>query len=134
MAEKTEAENVRRTRCLPNVGSWLLQLIASLAIHRLLLYPALPPKIDENHPTWLHLQIREFDPSFDEGKARSHRPNISNHEEGSRWTLGFPDAKACDATRLLILEEINKQRSSVESLLAPLLQDRSENSTHCQEE
>jgi len=81
----------------------------------------LNPKIDENHPTWLHLQIREFDPTFDEKKSRSHRMNAANHEEDGKWTLGFSNAKACDAARLLILEETNKQRSSVESLLAPLL-------------
>ncbi|PSS24406.1 Protein CLEC16A like [Actinidia chinensis var. chinensis] len=94
----------------------------------------LNPKIDVNHPTWLHLQIREFGPSFDESKTRSHGQNTSSDEECGRWTIGFPDAKACDAARLLVLDEINKQRYSVEGLLAPLLQDRSENSTNCQEE
>lgn len=88
------------------------------------------PKIDENHPTWLHLQIREFDPTFDEKKSRSHRINATNHEEDGKWTLGFTNAKACDAARLLILEETNKQRSSVESLLAPLL-NISQHITNC---
>ncbi|KAL7170660.1 hypothetical protein ACSBR2_035524 [Camellia fascicularis] len=87
----------------------------------------LNPNVDEKHPTWLHLQIREFDPKFDESKTRSHHLNTSNHEENGRWTLGFPDADACVAAQLLILEETNKQRSSVESLLAPLLQTRSQN-------
>ncbi|GMP84219.1 hypothetical protein CsSME_00037833 [Camellia sinensis var. sinensis] len=87
----------------------------------------LNPNVDEKHPTWLHLRIREFDPKFDESKTRSHHLNTSNHEENGRWTLGFPDADACVAAQLLILEETNKQRSSVESLLAPLLQTRSQN-------
>lgn len=87
----------------------------------------LNPNVDEKHPTWLHLQIREFDPKFDESKTRSHHLNTSNHEENGRWTLGFPDADACVAAQLLILEETNRQRSSVESLLAPLLQTRSQN-------
>ncbi|XP_058209807.1 protein TRANSPARENT TESTA 9-like isoform X1 [Rhododendron vialii] len=91
----------------------------------------LNPKIDENHPTWLHLQIREFDPTFDEKKLRSHRVNATNHEEDGKWTIGFTNSKACDAARLLILEETNKQRSSVESLLAPLL-NISQHIANCQ--
>ncbi|KAF7146244.1 hypothetical protein RHSIM_Rhsim04G0130200 [Rhododendron simsii] len=91
----------------------------------------LNPKIDENHPTWLHLQIREFDPTFDEKKLRSHRVNATNHEQDGKWTIGFTNAKACDAARLLILEETNKQRSSVESLLAPLL-NISQHIANCQ--
>lgn len=89
------------------------------------------PKIDENHPTWLHLQIREFDPTFDGKKLRSHRVNATNHEQDGKWTIGFTNAKACDAARLLILEETNKQRSSVESLLAPLL-NISQHIANCQ--
>lgn len=46
---------------------------------------------------------------------------MSNHLADGRWVLGFPDEKACEAARLLILEEARKQRSSVESLLSPLL-------------
>jgi protein CLEC16A len=48
---------------------------------------------------------------------------MSNHVADGRWTIGFPNAKACEAARLLILEETCKQRSFVESLLTPLLQD-----------
>lgn len=48
---------------------------------------------------------------------------MSNQFADGRWTLGFPNVKACEAARLLILEETRKQRSFVESILAPLLQD-----------
>ncbi|KAA8516800.1 hypothetical protein F0562_017090 [Nyssa sinensis] len=85
----------------------------------------LRPKIDESHPTWLHLWIREFEPRFDASKTRDHHSNTSNPEADGRWTLGFPNAVACEAARLLVLEETSKQRSSVESLLSPLLQDSS---------
>ncbi|XP_070665753.1 protein TRANSPARENT TESTA 9-like isoform X8 [Malus domestica] len=81
------------------------------------------PKIDEDHPTWLHLQIREFEPKLYKSRVRGHRSGKSNHVADGRWTLGFPNAKACEAARLSILEETRKQRSSVESVLAPLLQN-----------
>ncbi|XP_021816875.1 uncharacterized protein LOC110759147 isoform X2 [Prunus avium] len=84
----------------------------------------LNPKVDEDHPTWLHLQIREFEPKLHKIKVRGHQSSgMSNHVADGRWTLGFSNAKACEAARLSILEEIRKQRSSVESILAPLLQD-----------
>ncbi|PQM39906.1 uncharacterized protein Pyn_23018 [Prunus yedoensis var. nudiflora] len=84
----------------------------------------LNPKVDEDHPTWLHLQIREFEPKLHKTKVRGHQSSgMSNHVADGRWTLGFSNAKACEAARLSILEEIRKQRSSVESILAPLLQD-----------
>ncbi|OMO68546.1 hypothetical protein COLO4_29595 [Corchorus olitorius] len=81
----------------------------------------LSPKIDEDHPTWLHLRIREFYPKFLTAKGKQSK--VSNPAVDGRWTLGFPSAKACETARLLILEEASKQRSSVESILAPLLQD-----------
>lgn len=80
------------------------------------------PKIDENHRTWLHLQIREFDPKFGNNKTRADELKNSNHVTDGRWTLGFSDADTCEAARLFIIEEINKQRSAVENLVAPLLQ------------
>ncbi|GAB4833270.1 hypothetical protein Ancab_031517 [Ancistrocladus abbreviatus] len=80
----------------------------------------LSPKIDENHPTWLHLQIREFNPKHADKRSNQ---NSSNNEVDGRWTLGFPDAEACEAARLLIAQETCKQRSYVESLLAPFLYD-----------
>ncbi|KAG5553232.1 hypothetical protein RHGRI_011181 [Rhododendron griersonianum] len=103
----------------------------NLPLVQLILHILKQPKIDENHLQWLHLQIREFDPTFDEKKLRSHRVNATNHEQDGKWTIGFTNAKACDAARLLILEETNKQRSSVESLLAPLL-NISQHIANCQ--
>ncbi|KAK3226976.1 hypothetical protein Dsin_006838 [Dipteronia sinensis] len=83
----------------------------------------LSPKIDKEHQTWLHLWIREFDPISSVSKTRGHNPKKSNSAVDGRWTLGFPSAKACEAARLLIHEETCKQRSFVESKLAPLLQN-----------
>ncbi|BBH07578.1 hypothetical protein Prudu_019556, partial [Prunus dulcis] len=83
----------------------------------------LNPKVDEDHPTWLHLQIREFEPKLHKIKVGHQSSGMSNHVADGRWTLGFSNANACEAARLSILEEIRKQRSSVESILAPLLQD-----------
>ncbi|KAJ4705378.1 Protein CLEC16A like [Melia azedarach] len=83
----------------------------------------LSPKIDEDHPTWLHLRIRDFDPRSKASKTRGYNSNVSSAAVDGRWTLGFPSAKACETARLLILEETYKQRSFIKSLLAPLLQN-----------
>ncbi|KAL5742088.1 hypothetical protein ACOSP7_028820 [Xanthoceras sorbifolium] len=83
----------------------------------------LSPKLDEEHQTWLHLRIREFDPRSSVSKTRGPIPKRSNSAVDGRWTLGFPSAKACEAARLLIDEETCKQRSFVETKLAPLLQN-----------
>lgn len=83
------------------------------------------PKRDESQPTWLHLRIREFEPRFDTSKTIGKYSIASNHVADGRWTLGFSSVEACEAARLLILEEIQKQRYSVESLLAPLLRSSS---------
>ncbi|GAY32954.1 hypothetical protein CUMW_004930 [Citrus unshiu] len=82
----------------------------------------LRPTIDEDHPTWLHLWIREFDPRSKARKSRGCNLHVSNSALDGRWTLGFPSAKGCEIARLLILEETYKQRSFIKSLLAPLLQ------------
>ncbi|OAY42978.1 protein TRANSPARENT TESTA 9 isoform X2 [Manihot esculenta] len=86
----------------------------------------LSPKIDEDHPTWLHLRTREFDPKLNASKTRGYNLKGLNHAAEGRWTLGFPNTKACEAARLAILEQINKQKSCVRSTLAPLLQDNSD--------
>ncbi|XP_027367126.1 protein TRANSPARENT TESTA 9-like isoform X2 [Abrus precatorius] len=80
------------------------------------------PKIDEDHPSWLHLRIREFDPQFYTIKARRNHLSMPDQLADGRWTLGFPNAKACEEAQLAILNEITKQRSAVEYMLAPLLQ------------
>lgn len=79
------------------------------------------PTIDQNHPSWLHLRIREFDPQFYTLEARGNHLSMPDHLADGRWTLGFPDAKACEDAQLAILSEIAKQRSAVEVILAPLL-------------
>ncbi|XP_047311924.1 protein TRANSPARENT TESTA 9-like [Impatiens glandulifera] len=83
----------------------------------------LNPKADEKHRTWLHLQIREFEPVIPLGKNKrdTQASSSSIDEQDGRWTLGFSDANACEAARLSICEEISRQRSCVETLLAPFL-------------
>ncbi|KAK8468260.1 hypothetical protein PHAVU_007G269200 [Phaseolus vulgaris] len=82
------------------------------------------PKIDEEHSSWLHLRIREFDPQFYSMKARrNHLSMPDDHTADGRWTLGFPNARACEEAQLAILNEMGKQRSAVEYMLAPLLED-----------
>lgn len=80
----------------------------------------LTPKKDEKHATWLHLCMRDFSPKI---SGKRSNLNSSTHENVARWTLGFSDAGACEAARLLIYEETCKQRSFIESLLAPFLYD-----------
>ncbi|KAK7278721.1 hypothetical protein RJT34_23757 [Clitoria ternatea] len=80
------------------------------------------PRIDEDHPSWLHLRIREFDPHFYTSKARGNSLSMHDHLTDGRWTLGFPNTKACEEAHLAILNEITKQRSAVEYTFAPLLQ------------
>ncbi|CAJ1967231.1 unnamed protein product [Sphenostylis stenocarpa] len=81
------------------------------------------PKIDEDHSSWLHLRIREFDPQFYSIKARGNHLNMPDHSSDGRWTLGFPNAKACEEAQFAILNEIDKLRSAVKYMLAPLLED-----------
>lgn len=78
--------------------------------------------VDKKHLTWLHLRIRDYDPELEGRKTGRHRYIISDdHVVDRRWTLGFSSKEICNTACLLILEEISKQRSFVESLLAPLL-------------
>ncbi|XP_024459613.1 protein TRANSPARENT TESTA 9 isoform X3 [Populus trichocarpa] len=83
----------------------------------------LSPKIDEDQPTWLHLRIREFEPRINGGKNRSYNTKEFIQVADGRWTIGFPNAKACGTARLAILEETSKQRSSVRNALGPLFQN-----------
>ncbi|XP_054802114.1 protein TRANSPARENT TESTA 9-like isoform X2 [Prosopis cineraria] len=82
----------------------------------------LNPKIDEEHPSWLRLRIREFDAEFYTNKGNGKHLNPSDHVKDGIWTLGFPNKKACESAKLTIMSEITKQRSAVEYILAPLLQ------------
>ncbi|MED6134375.1 hypothetical protein PIB30_036525 [Stylosanthes scabra] len=79
------------------------------------------PTIDKDHPTWLHLRVREFNPKLYATKARGNSLSMPDHFVDGRWTLGFPDAKACKDGHSAILREITKQRSTVEAILAPLI-------------
>jgi protein CLEC16A len=80
------------------------------------------PKIDEDHPSWLLLRIRNFDPQFYTIKASENNLSMPEQLTDGRWILGFPNAKACEEAQLAILNEVTKLRSAVEYILAPLLQ------------
>lgn len=83
----------------------------------------LNPRVDEKHSTWLHLQIREYDPELEASKSsRYHSYTSDDHVIDRKWTLGFPNSESCEAARLVIVREISKLRSGVERLLAPLLE------------
>ncbi|CAJ2672799.1 unnamed protein product [Trifolium pratense] len=80
------------------------------------------PKIEVDHPSWLLLRIRNFDPRFYTIKARENNLSMPDQLKDGRWILGFPNAKACEEAQLAILNEVTKQRSAVEYILDPLLQ------------
>ncbi|KAI3984947.1 hypothetical protein MKX01_004715 [Papaver californicum] len=82
----------------------------------------LSPKIDDEHSTWLHLRIREFDPRVLAKKAGVNDFTSANNVVDGRWTLAFQTTEICDSALLLIRREIDKQLSSVKRLLAPFLQ------------
>ncbi|KAK7392665.1 hypothetical protein VNO78_21109 [Psophocarpus tetragonolobus] len=81
------------------------------------------PKIEKDHPSWLLLRIREFNPQFYSIKARGNHLNVPDPLADGRWTLGFPNERACEEAQLAILNQITKQRSAVEYMLAPFLHD-----------
>ncbi|XP_026427175.1 protein TRANSPARENT TESTA 9-like isoform X2 [Papaver somniferum] len=85
----------------------------------------LSPKIDDEHSTWLHLRIREFDPRVHAKKAGANDFTGANNVVDGRWTLAFQTTEICDSALLLTRRELDKQRSSVERLLAPFLQNYS---------
>ncbi|XP_077235640.1 protein TRANSPARENT TESTA 9-like isoform X2 [Tasmannia lanceolata] len=87
------------------------------------------PMIDENHPTWLHLRVREYDPMLEVNKTGRYQSVDKDRTVDRKWTLGFPNDGACEAARSLILKEISMQRLSVESLLAPLLHSSAKSSS-----
>ncbi|RZC84132.1 hypothetical protein C5167_046918 [Papaver somniferum] len=86
---------------------------------------AVKPKIDDEHSTWLHLRIREFDPRVHAKKAGANDFTGANNVVDGRWTLAFQTTEICDSALLLTRRELDKQRSSVERLLAPFLQNYS---------
>lgn len=80
----------------------------------------LKPKVDEIHPRWLHLQIRADLPSFGSKVAASGRYKTSQMSDG-RWTLAFSDEQACKDANLMILDEMEIQKSFVKYALESLL-------------
>ncbi|KAK4776642.1 hypothetical protein SAY86_005330 [Trapa natans] len=80
------------------------------------------PKIDDDHPTWLHLQIREFDKKSKVGRTEACLSKKTNQVSDGRWTLGFPNAETCMTARAMIVDERTKQRSFVEKQISPLHQ------------
>lgn len=73
------------------------------------------PKIDEVHPIWLHLRIREFDPKFASNKKKGYHSNMPSHVADGKWTLGFQDAKLA---RLLAYYYLRKLGSRDQMLRA----------------
>lgn len=81
------------------------------------------PKVDEDHPKWLHLRIRSpHSPTTDIAKVGGGgvRPRSRRLVDG-RWTLAFPDEKTCKYAQEAVLEEIDIQRLAVQQVLEPLL-------------
>jgi protein CLEC16A len=67
----------------------------------------------------LHLQLREFEPTF--GKTTSLGSKTTIPAAKGRWILGFSNADYCNAAYSAILEEARKQRSFIESSVHRLL-------------
>lgn len=82
----------------------------------------LQPRIDQDHPRWLHLRIRSPNqPSPDAGRLGIHGSARVKRLVDGRWTLAFPDEAACAAAMLAVTEELAIQRVAVEQVLRPLL-------------
>lgn len=80
------------------------------------------PRIDENHPRWLHLRIRPTTIPFREPlKSAFHGRAKPKALVDGRWTLAFRDEEACNSAVSMILEELNVQVSEVERRLKPVL-------------
>eukprot|EP01018_Ginkgo_biloba_P016707 Gb_04682 [translate_table: standard] len=81
------------------------------------------PKIDENHPRWLHLQIRS--PAFPSIETQTVGNSTdryrTNQSIDGRWTLAFSDDQTCKFAKSVILEEMATQSSFVKHMLEPLL-------------
>lgn len=79
------------------------------------------PKVDEDHPKWLHLRIRSpHYPSVEVGKMGTGRSRARRLVDG-RWTLAFPDEKTCKHAHAVVMKEMGIQRMLVEQVLEPLL-------------
>ncbi|CAM6017014.1 unnamed protein product [Sphagnum balticum] len=81
------------------------------------------PRVDEKHPTWLHLRIRSpHQPLGDVstgGPARSS-PRMKQLVDG-RWTLAFGDAEACKNASSFITQQITTQTNNVRTIITSFL-------------
>lgn len=107
-------------------NSWLVyifHLVIGQTVLKVLDIMVLQPKVDEDHPKWLHLRIRSpHSPTTDIAKVGGGgvRPRSRRLVDG-RWTLAFPDEKTCKYAQEAVLEEIDIQRLAVQQVLEPLL-------------
>ncbi|GAB4838298.1 hypothetical protein Ancab_027826 [Ancistrocladus abbreviatus] len=83
----------------------------------------LPPRVDDKHPKWLHLQIRPSSlPSANDLKSIASGRSKTKALIDGRWTLAFRDEESCQSALSMTLEEISQQSSEVERRLRPLLE------------
>eukprot|EP00250_Pteridium_aquilinum_P000284 c10318_g1_i1 orf=684-2747(+) len=126
--EKGKERSVYLIACSRGAAGWLLlaedvplksrrgiiRVIAALAGSN--------PKVDEDHPKWLHLRIRSpHPPTTDIAKVGAGGRPKSRRLVDGRWTLAFPDEKTCKYAQTAVLEEIDIQRLAVQQVLEPLL-------------
>ncbi|KAK8968253.1 hypothetical protein KSP40_PGU008336 [Platanthera guangdongensis] len=81
------------------------------------------PRIDENHPKWLHLRIRPPNlPAPDVNHDQSRKSKAKVLIDG-RWTLAFKDVDACRSAESMVVDEMRLLQSQVEQRLKPLVED-----------
>ncbi|XP_027919665.1 protein TRANSPARENT TESTA 9-like isoform X1 [Vigna unguiculata] len=80
------------------------------------------PRIDDNHATWLHLQIRTSSlPFVNPVHFKDFRKKKTKASVDGRWTLSFKDEETCKSAFLMTVEEINFLSNEVHRRLKPLL-------------
>ncbi|XP_010526377.1 PREDICTED: uncharacterized protein LOC104803958 isoform X2 [Tarenaya hassleriana] len=81
------------------------------------------PRIDEKHPTWLHLRIRPSAlPFLDPAKRGVYEKLKTKGLVDGRWTLAFTDEVSCKLAYSMVVDEICRQSNEVERRLKPLLE------------
>lgn len=83
------------------------------------------PKIDQQHPKWLHMRIRPsslpfFDPAKFEIFTKSEKSKVL---VDGRWTLAFSSQEMCKTAESMVTREINLQQREVELQLNKLLEN-----------
>ncbi|KAJ1699995.1 hypothetical protein LUZ63_008507 [Rhynchospora breviuscula] len=83
------------------------------------------PRIDQQHPKWLHMRIRPsslpfFDPARFEAFTRSDKSKVL---VDGRWTLAFSNQELCKAANSMVTQEMNLQQREVELQLNKLLEN-----------